>query len=355
MDLYPLKFIPIYKEKIWGGNRLQKVFDRDIPNSKIGESWEIAAHPNGTSIIKNGIYQGRRITDLIEKNPTELLGNIKLNNKKRFPLLIKILDANAKLSVQVHPDDNYAQKVENEPGKTEMWYIIEAEPGAKLVYGLKAGTTKEEFADAVKSGKIEKYLNEITVEKGDIFYMPSGTIHAIEDGILLAEIQQNSDTTYRVYDWNRVGKDGKPRELHIERALDVINFDEKIIQAKSIPLTISNNNYKRSFLAACPHFVTEKIDNNSIYQLNTGGKRFYIIVNLRGQAGISSNGKVYNLSPGDTYFLPANLGNVNIDGNNEMLISYIPENREEIQDELLRLNFKKSAIDNLTGMDEWIG
>lgn len=355
MELYPLKFNPIYKEKIWGGNKLHEVFYRDLPNNKIGESWEVAAHPNGTSIIKNGIYQGRKITNLIEKNPKKILGNIELNKNKRFPLLIKILDANAKLSVQVHPDDKYAEKVEGEPGKTEMWYILDAEPGAKLIYGLKAGTSKKEFTAAVKNGKIEDYLNEITVEKGDIYYMPSGTIHAIEEGILLAEIQQNSDTTYRVYDWNRLGKDGSPRELHIEKALDVIDFDKEIIKAKSTPLTIQKNNYKRSFLAACPHFVTEKINVNGIYQLNTNGKRFYIIMNLNGQAGISSNNKIYNLSPGDTYFLPAALGNVSIDGHNEMLISYIPESKKEIKNTLLSSGFKDTDINNLAGLEGWIG
>lgn len=353
MNLYPLKFEAIYKEKIWGGNKLKEVFDRDLPYDKTGESWEVSAHDNGTSIIKNGIYQGRKITNLIEKNPKELLGEINLDESKRFPLLIKLLDANAKLSVQVHPDDDYAQKIENELGKTEMWYIIDAVPGAKLVYGLKPGTKKEELADAIKSGNLEDYLNEVTVEKGDVFYMPSGTVHAIEEGILLAEIQQNSDTTYRVYDWNRVGKDGKPRELHIERALDVIDFDKEVSQAKSQPLTIDMGSYRRSFLAACPYFVTEKIDVNGLYQLNTDKKNFYIIMNLSGQAGISSDEKVYNLSPGDTYFLPADLGTVDIDGNNEMLVSYIPKNKAAVIEELLSLDFTKSEINQLAGLSDW--
>ncbi len=346
MELYPLKFNPIYKEKIWGGNKLAEVFARDLPNDKIGESWEVSAHPNGTSIIENGIYQGRKITNLIEKNPKEILGNIELDENKRFPLLIKILDANAKLSVQVHPDDEYAQEAENELGKTEMWYILEAKPGARLVYGLKPGTKKDDFAAAIEDGNLEKYLNEVIVEKGDVFYMPSGTVHAIEDGILLAEIQQNSDTTYRVYDWNRVGEDGKPRDLHVERALDVIDFKKDVVQAKSTPLVINKENYTRSFLTACPYFVTEKIEVNGLYQIGTDRNRFYIVMNLKGQAGISSNEKVYNLSPGDTYFLPADLGPVKIDGHNEMLVSYIPENKKDIEDELLGLNFKSIEIKN---------
>ncbi|MFP4660606.1 MAG: type I phosphomannose isomerase catalytic subunit [Halanaerobiales bacterium] len=353
MDLYPLKFNPIYKEKIWGGDKLTKVFNRYLPNNKIGESWEVAAHPNGTSIIENGIYQGRTITELIDNNTQELLGKAKLNEDNRFPLLVKILDANAKLSVQVHPDDEYADKVENELGKTEMWYIIDAEPDAKLVYGLKPGTRKEDFSEAIEEGELEKYLNEISVEKGDIFYMPSGTIHAIEEGILLAEIQQNSDTTYRVYDWNRVGQNGKPRDLHVEKALDVINFGKDNIQAKSTPLTIDNTNYRRSFLAACPYFVTEKVDVKNIYELHPGGEKFFIVMNLSGQAGISSNERVYNLSPGDTYFIPADLRSVKIDGLTEMLVSYIPDSKRELEKELNKLNFTKSEINNLAGFNEW--
>ncbi|MFW6287535.1 MAG: type I phosphomannose isomerase catalytic subunit [bacterium] len=353
MDLYPLKFNPIYKEKIWGGDKLDEVFNRDLPNKKIGESWEVAAHPNGTSIIENGIYQGRTITELIDNNTRELLGNVKLNEENRFPLLVKILDANAKLSVQVHPDDKYAGEVENELGKTEMWYIIDAEPDAKLVYGLKPGTSKEEFARSIEGGNLEEYLNEVLVEKGDVFYMPSGTIHAIEEGILLAEIQQNSDTTYRVYDWNRMGQDGKPRELHIEKALDVIDFDKDITKAKSSPLTIDKSDYSRSFLTACPYFVTEKVDIKTLYELHPGGEKFFVIMNLSGQAGISSNERVYNLSPGDTYFIPADLRSVKIDGLCELLISYVPESKEEIVKELQHLGFSESQINNLAGMGNW--
>lgn len=353
MKLYPLKFNYIYKEKIWGGNKLEKIYNRKLPNKSIGESWEVAAHPHGTSIIKNGRYKGINIQDLIDKYPDEMLGNrIEAEYRERFPLLIKILDANEKLSVQVHPNDDYASRIENEPGKTEMWYILDAKPGAKLIYGLKPGTNKKIFSEAIKKGCLEKYLNKVEVEKGDIFYIPSGTIHALEEGILLAEIQQNSDTTYRVYDWNRVEIDGKPRELHIKKALDVIDF-KKNIEKKNTPLTRKYKTYKRSFLAACPYFITEKIEVNKDYALNPEGKRFYVIINIQGKGNIHSNGRYYQLNPGDTYFLPAELRNIRISGKVEFLLTYLNNNREEIIKELNNLDFTEKQINNLAGISNW--
>lgn len=353
MNLYPLQFEPIYKRKIWGGDSLQRVYNRELPESSIGESWEVAAHPHGTSIIANGLYQGRTLTELISKNPEGILGSsIKYKKDRQFPLLIKFIDANDKLSVQVHPDNNYAQRIENESGKTEMWYILEAKPGAKLVYGLKPGTKKDTFSEAIKNGKVETYINEVEVTKGDIFYMPSGTIHAIEDGILLAEIQQNSNTTYRVYDWNRTGEDGKARELHVEKALDVINFD-KINNNKSIPLKIENEKYNRSFLAASPYFVIEKIRNKVDYQFELSRNRFYILINLEGDGEIISNNKRYSLNPGKTYFLPAGLDKIKVIGMVEFLLTYIPDGRKEIINVLKKFNFNQKQINRLAGINDW--
>lgn len=354
MNLYPFNFKPIYKEKIWGGNSLHEFFNRNLPNNSIGESWEVAAHPHGTSIIQEGIYQGKTLTELIEKKPEEMLGTkFDYDKDKRFPLLVKILDANAKLSVQVHPSDYYAKDVENDPGKTEMWYILDAKPGAKLVYGLKPGTSKEEFSKAIKNDEIKNYLNEVEVERGDVYFIPAGTIHAIEEGILLAEIQQNSDTTYRVYDWDRVGKDGSPRELHIEKALDVINFNFDIKKARSKPLTLEGANHKRSFLAACPFFISEKIELNGIYNLRPDGQSFYILMNSKGIATIKANNKAFRLGPGQTYFIPAALDDVIIDGEVEFLLSYLPKSKENTIKNLKHLNFSEEEINNLPGISNW--
>lgn len=352
MNFYPLSFNYIYKEKIWGGCKLNRIFERDLPNNKIGESWELAAHNNGMSVVNNGELAGKKFIDLVNKWPEEMMGSkVDYNIGDTFPLLIKILDANDKLSVQVHPEDRYAWKREGEPGKTEMWYVIDTEPGAELIYGIKPGTTKEEFVRSIQEGNLEKYLNQVKVRKGDVFFMPAGTIHAIEEGILIAEIQQNSDTTYRVYDWNRLGQDGKPRELHIDRALEVTDFNQDLTKAKSIPLEIKKDRFIRSFLVACPFFVVEKIESWDQYQISPAGDRFHIIINLEGNGEIISKDKSYPLIPGQTYFMPARLNEVIIKGEIKFIDTYIPYNQEEIVSYLKKEGFTEGEIKTLSGMD----
>ncbi|MEJ6950640.1 mannose-6-phosphate isomerase, class I [Natronospora cellulosivora (SeqCode)] len=354
MKFYPFKFKPIYKEKIWGGNKLLTFFKRVLAKKNIGESWEVAAHENGSSIISNGNYQGTNISTLYKKYPKEILGEkSSYNDLENFPLLIKILDANDKLSVQVHPDDEYAQREEGEPGKTEMWYILDAKENAKLVYGIKENTDKESFKKSIEDGTLEKYLNEIKVEKGDVIFIPSGTIHAIEDGILLAEIQQNSDTTYRVYDWNRTDSKGNSRELHVEKALEVTNFQQDISKAKSTPLRKQMDGYIRSFLVACHYFITEKIEVQKEYSIAPSGNRPYILMNISGQASINYEDLSYSFNPGDTFFLPASLNNVRIDGEVEFLLSYLPSTKEEFVQELKNMEFSQQEIENLAGLKDW--
>ena len=202
---YPLLFEPILKEKIWGGDTLYKKYGMDLPSPNIGESWNIACHENGMSVVANGSLKGKTLEEVIHLRGRALLGtSLGDEHIEKFPLLIKILDATDILSVQVHPDDTYAKIHENgELGKTEMWYVIDAKPDASLVYGVKEGTTREEFKAAIEGGYLEKYLKRLEVESGDVVFMPAGMVHAIGAGILICEIQQNSDTTYRVYDWNR--------------------------------------------------------------------------------------------------------------------------------------------------------
>lgn len=354
MELYPLKCRPVYKEKIWGGNRIKKHFQRDIKKDNIGESWEVATHKNGISKVDNGPLAGKSLMKIVKKYPAELLGKLQQKiEDNQLPLLIKILDADQKLSVQVHPDNQYARRVEGESGKTEMWYIIKAEPGAKLVYGLKPGRTKNDISRSIKNGDLQKHLHEVTVKAGDVFFMPSGTIHAIEEGILLAEIQQNSDTTYRVYDWKRTDKDGKPRQLHVEKALDVINFKQKPTTARSTPLSYEGDGYQGSFLAACPYFVTEKLEVNNNFEIKPAGNKFYIIMNLTGSGHIIHQNTTYTLQPGTTYILPASLSKVNIKGNLNLLLTYLPENQEEVINKLKNLGFKNEEINDLAGINSW--
>lgn len=209
-------------KKIWGGSRLKSVFGFDIPNDKIGEDWAISAHPHGVSVVENGEFKGQKLDDLWKEHK-ELFGH---PTEPVFPLLIKILDAEDELSVQVHPDDAYGMKHEGELGKTECWYIIDAEPGAEIIYGHHA-KTREELAEMIKEGRWDDLLKKVPVKKGDFFYVPSGTIHAIGKGIMILETQQSSDTTYRVYDYDRKDASGQKRELHIQQSIDVTTVPAK--------------------------------------------------------------------------------------------------------------------------------
>lgn len=218
----PMFFKPVFQEKIWGGSRLKSVFGFDIPNDKIGEDWAISAHPHGVSVVENGEFKGQKLDDLWKEHK-ELFGH---PTEPVFPLLIKILDAEDELSVQVHPDDAYGMKHEGELGKTECWYIIDAEPGAEIIYGHHA-KTREELAEMIKEGRWDDLLKKVPVKKGDFFYVPSGTIHAIGKGIMILETQQSSDTTYRVYDYDRKDASGQKRELHIQQSIDVTTVPAK--------------------------------------------------------------------------------------------------------------------------------
>lgn len=218
----PMFLKPVFQEKIWGGSRLRSVFGFDIPSDKIGEDWAISAHPHGVSIVENGEFKGQKLDDLWA-NHKELFGH---PSEPVFPLLIKILDAEDELSVQVHPDDTYGMEHEGELGKTECWYIIDAEPGAEIIYGHHA-KTREELAKMIEEGRWDDLLKRVPVRKGDFFYVPSGTIHAIGKGIMILETQQSSDTTYRVYDYDRKDDQGNTRELHIQQSIDVTTVPAK--------------------------------------------------------------------------------------------------------------------------------
>jgi mannose-6-phosphate isomerase len=223
MKLYPFKLKPIYKHRIWGGQKLREVFGKDIPEEeKIGESWEVADLPEDKSVIANGELAGQTLISAIEKYPKEITGDA--NFREPFPLLIKFLDAEDVLSVQVHPDAETCRRMGKGDPKTECWYIISAEADAVIYKGLKEGVTREQFAGAIKQGTVEELLAKVAVAAGECHFLPAGTAHSIGAGLLIAEIQTPSDTTYRVFDWNRVDDAGKPRQLHIEEALESIHF-----------------------------------------------------------------------------------------------------------------------------------
>ncbi len=341
--MYPLKFKPHYHKKVWGGRRLAEVLKKKLPAGRIGESWEVADHPHGKSIIKNGRFAGMTISQLLIDNSKEILGGEKTTARGEFPLLVKFLDARQKLSVQVHPDDKYsARKEGGESGKTEMWYILEADPGAELIYGLKEGTTRKDFHLAVKEGRVVDLLNRIKVETGDAIFLSPGKVHAICEGIVLAEIQQNSDLTYRIYDWGRITEAGEKRELHIDKALEVIDFS---ISANRPLQTISleENNVKREILVSCPYFTVEVLTIEQLYQNET--KEGYHIFNVLDGTGFLRGGNfpAINLERGDSLLLPASLGDYRVAGRVKLLKSY-PQKPARIEDELLTAGFSPARI-----------
>lgn len=227
-SLYPLKFKPIVKEKIWGGNKFLTVFKKLLnPTIKYGESWEISDIEDDVSIVENGFLSENELTELIELYMGELVGDSVYNMYGlAFPLLFKFIDASDDLSVQVHPNDELAFKKYEQQGKTEIWYVVDADPGAGLYIGFKEKIDSKKFMDSVDNGTVDQLLQFFPVQKGEFYFIPAGTVHAIGKGVLLAEIQQSSDITYRIFDWNRVDDEGNPRELHIEDALESINFEE---------------------------------------------------------------------------------------------------------------------------------
>lgn len=307
VELYPMTFAPVLKDYIWGGRRLEQLA-RPLPPGIIAESWEIAAHEDGVTAVTNGRYAGQLLTDVQAELGLDLIGTncAWAQARGKFPLLIKLLDANQQLSVQVHPDDSYALAHEgNELGKTEMWVVLDAKPGAQVQLGVKAGTTPELFRRGIEEGRLEPYLHYVPIKPGDHICVPAGTLHAIMDGILIAEIQQNSNTTYRVYDWNRVGADGKARPLHVDKALDVINFNQ--VEPSLCPAELMElNGFSRSLLCANQYFVTERVEMAAgvVFAGNCDGRSLEIWGVLHGSVTVNGVG----LTAVQFTLLPAAMG-----------------------------------------------
>lgn len=344
--LYPLIFEPVLKERIWGGTTLHAKYGRELPSDKVGESWDVACHKNGMSKISNGELKGKTLKEVIDEYGKDLLGkDLQDKHIKKFPLLIKILDATDVLSVQVHPDDEYAKVHENgELGKTEMWYIIDAKPGAKLVYGVKEDTTKEQFEKSIKAGKLEEYLNTIDVAPGDVVYIPAGMVHAIGAGILICEVQQNSDTTYRVYDWNRVDDTGKARELHIKQALDVIDFEGKHSTEKVMGLSRQKGESQVTYYVANKYFAMEKLDVIHELEQQVNGERFFILTVVEGEGKIVYFGGTQEFKAGQSIMIPACMKDYTIEGNCTIIKSYIPDIENDIVKPLIQIGFDRKDL-----------
>lgn len=342
---YPLVFEPLYKDYIWGGRKLETL-GKILPKGNVAESWEIASHPAGSGIVSNGIFKGQTLDNLVLQYGFEILGKSLFKDKNsKFPLLIKLIDANNDLSVQVHPNDKYAFENENgELGKSEMWYIVDSVPGSKLVSGLKNGTTKDSFINSVKNGAVSDCLNYIEVLPGDCYNIPAGLVHAIGAGCLICEIQQNSNTTYRVYDYDRTDDDGNKRPLHLEKALDVINFSAG--EGKNIcGLTVVKDEYTKTYLVANDYFAVELIDFSGTLNEDTSGERFHCYTILAGEIEINN----ITIEKGHSCLVPASAGSYDISGNAKLIKSYVPDIEINIITPLRTEGFKLDQIESIIG------
>ncbi len=321
MKAYPLQFKPEMKERVWGGRALSQ-YGFTLPEGPIGEAWMIADHPNGVSTVMNGDLSGQGLDKIREQYGSEWFGKKSIAHKSgRFPLLIKLLDCNDDLSVQVHPKDDYIGLPEGELGKTEMWYVLDAKPDAKIIYGLKPNCSREKLTAAFLENTIMDNMQKVAVKAGDCFFIPSGTVHALCAGVLVAEIQQNSDTTYRLYDYDRPGLDGKPRELHIEDSLNVINYDNAGASRMTTSVTASNSWLK---LVASDYFVTEKAAVEGEWSQSTWEESFTILIVAAGSGSLLWEEQVITLKSGDCFLLPATLGDYKLAGEFTVLRSYLP-------------------------------
>jgi len=297
MQMYPFKLEPIYKQRIWGGQKLREVFKKDIPTGEnIGESWELADLPDDKSTILNGELAGRNLAELIAEYPEEVTGNSSFSGP--FPLLIKFLDAEQALSVQVHPDTETCRRMGRGDPKTECWYIVSAKPGAVLYKGLKRGVTRGDFENAINNGTVEDLLETIPVQAGECHFLPAGTAHSIGAGLLIAEIQTPSDTTYRVFDWNRVDAAGKPRQLHIAEALESLHFD---VCGRDLPIT------RIGRLVDCEFFTIDKGHQARGCELLLSAGVMNVLIFLTGFGTIRSGREgVVDFRAGDCLLVPAN-------------------------------------------------
>ena len=309
---------PAFKDYIWGGTRLKTDFDKETDLKIVAESWEVSCHKDGPSVIDGGEMDGQTLQQLITQKGADALGS-RCEKFESFPILIKLIDAKDNLSVQVHPDNEYALRVEKEYGKTEMWYIVDCDEGAELLYGFKKETSKDEFRQRIEDNTLLDVVNAVKVKKGDVFFIDAGTLHAIGKGILIAEIQQNSNTTYRIYDFGRVGADGKPRELHIDKAVEVTELSppKRACEPFGAPQQISGG--VSTLLAECEYFTVYSLQTDGTMSFDTKGESFHCLLCLDGECKVSG----LTLKKGQSAFITADTGVYNISGNANLILSYV--------------------------------
>ena len=325
MDIYPLKFEPVFLEKIWGGFNLNTLFpDKCVPSDvNTGEIWELTARDDYSSVIANGSLAGKTLRELVAEEGKAVAGEHALESGNgRFPILYKFLDAAKQLSVQVHPDDRYAEEHNNDLGKMEAWYILQADEDAKIVKGLKPGYGKDDFRKLLEEERLDECLNMFSVRPGDVVFLAPQTLHTLGNGVVLFEIQQSSDVTYRAYDWGRMGTDGKPRELHVEQVFDVADFNPPIHSVE--PVERPDQQEYVLTLIDCPYFMLDEVKTVSGFQIGVPDDRFIAMTVIRG-TGVVVHDSDVGYRAGDTLLLPPGLEcSVRPDGDSIILVSYVP-------------------------------
>lgn len=313
----PFLLRPAGKDYLWGGTRLKTEYGKDLPLSPLAETWECSVHPDGPSVVVSGIHAGRPLPEVLAEHP-EYLGS---HGQKfgTFPILVKLIDAKQDLSVQVHPGDDYALTHEGQLGKTELWYVVDALPGARLVCGFEHDVTAAQLRAAIAGGTLQKHLHSVEVHAGDVFFIPPGTVHAIGAGCLIAEIQESSNVTYRLYDYNRRDKQGSLRPLHVDKALDVLNM-KRGFQDRQVPRLIRYRpGCSHQIIGRCAYFQVERLRVSGTCRLEVGPESFQVLLAIRDQGNVRWQGESYCLSAGSCLLCPASAGAVEVSGNIEMV------------------------------------
>lgn len=316
---YPLQFAPILKERIWGGEKLKTILNKPITSNITGESWELSTVEGDVSVVANGILKGKSLMELIDEIPNEILGT-KVYERfgKQFPLLFKYLDAREDLSIQVHPNDKLAKERHNSFGKTEMWYVTQADADARIIVGFKEDSSKEEYLKHLNDKTLVSILDDVKAKSGDVFFLETGTVHAIGAGLVVAEIQQTSDITYRLYDFDRKDAQGNTRELHVDLALDAINYNKVETQKKYETKTNTSN-----VVVDCPYFTTNFIPLENKVEVSKSGETFTVYMCIEGSFEIEYNGFKQSYIKGDTVLVPAEINAFILTGKASILEIYI--------------------------------
>lgn len=316
--MYIMKLTAPCKDYLWGGTRLRDEYGKKSDKDKLAESWELSCHKDGESVIENGDFAGKTLSEYINECGKTVLGE-NCARFEYFPILIKLIDAKDNLSVQVHPNNEYAMRVEGEYGKTEMWYIVDCEEGAELLYGFKHEISRDEFAARIADNTLLEVTNNVPVHKGDVFFIEAGTLHAIGKGILIAEIQQNSNTTYRIYDYGRVGADGKPRQLHVEKACEVTKLVPPSRPTKPMGTPVQKDGYTETLLATSEYFNVNRLDVTEKAELEAGKGSFNSLLVLDGEFTVGD----ISLKKGESAFVPAGYGKYAVKGSGEIILTDI--------------------------------